>query len=73
MKKIKIGMVGLNWGNAIIRDQILQGPASELFELAAVCCQGKAKVDECAKVDQGLAGRPAPCGSCRIITADDAF
>ena len=37
MKKIKIGIVGLNFGKAIIEHQILTGPGSEYFELAAVC------------------------------------
>ena len=48
MRKIPIAMVGLNWGDSIIRDHLLGGPASEFFELAAVCCKEKEKVDECA-------------------------
>jgi len=47
MKKLKIGMVGLNWGDSIIRDQILGGPASPFFELAAVCDRDAAKADSC--------------------------
>lgn len=49
MSKIPIGMVGLNWGLAVIRDQLIQGPASEQFELAAVCCKERDKVDACAR------------------------
>ena len=37
MKKIKIGIVGLNFGKAIAEQQIITGPGSEYFELAAVC------------------------------------
>jgi len=48
MKKIDIAMVGLNWGDAIIRDQILHGPASEYFKLVAVCSKEKERVDACA-------------------------
>jgi len=48
MKKIDIAMVGLNWGDAIIRDQILDGPASEYFKLAAVCSKERERVDACA-------------------------
>ncbi len=48
MKRIDIAMVGLNWGDAIIREQILQGPASEYFRLAAVCATDKDRVDACA-------------------------
>ncbi len=49
MKRIKIGMVGLNWGQAIIQDHLVNGAASELFELAAVCCKEKDRADACAK------------------------
>lgn len=48
MKQIDIAMVGLNWGDNIIRNQILNGPASPYFKLAAVCSQERAKVDACA-------------------------
>jgi len=48
MKKIDIAMVGLNWGDAIIRDQLLDGPASQYFTLAAVCSKEKERVDACA-------------------------
>lgn len=49
MKRIKVGMVGLNWGLSIIQDHLVGGAASEFFELAAVCCKEKDKVDACAK------------------------
>ncbi len=48
MSKIPIGIIGLNWGLSVIQDQILSGPASEHFELAAVCCKEREKVDVCA-------------------------
>lgn len=48
MKKIDIAVVGLNWGDVIIREQILNGPASEFFRLAAVCSKDKDRVDACA-------------------------
>lgn len=48
MSKIPIGVVGLNWGRNVIREQIVNGPASEHFELAAVCCKEADKVDACA-------------------------
>jgi len=48
MKQIDIAMVGLNWGESIIRNQILDGPASEYFKLAAVCSKEKDRVDACA-------------------------
>lgn len=48
MNRIDIAMVGLNWGDAIIRDQILNGPASKFFRLAAVCSKEKDRVDACA-------------------------
>jgi len=49
MSKIAIAMVGLNWGDTIIREQILDGPASGYFRLAAVCSQEKDRVDACAR------------------------
>ncbi len=49
MKRIPIGVVGLNWGRMVIEEQLLDGPGAEHFELAAVCCKEREKVDECAK------------------------
>jgi predicted dehydrogenase len=48
MKKTPIGIIGLNWGLAVIREQIVSGPGSEHFELAAVCSKERDKVDSCA-------------------------
>ena len=49
MKKIPIAMVGLNWGDSIIREHLLDGQASELFALTAVCSKEKEKVNACAR------------------------
>lgn len=49
MSKIPIAIVGLNWGLKVIRDQIIDGPASEHFTLAAVCSKEREKVDSCAR------------------------
>ena len=43
-EKLKVGMVGLNFGKQIIDDMIVKGPASEKFELAAVCATTPEKV-----------------------------
>jgi predicted dehydrogenase len=48
MGKIKVGMVGLNFGRQIIDGHILSGPGEPFFELAAVCRRDKAKCDEVA-------------------------
>ena len=48
MTKLKIGMVGLNWGVKIINDHLLSGSASPYFELAAVCQRDRAKADAAA-------------------------
>ena len=48
MQKIKIGMVGLNWGVKIINEHLIDGPASPYFELAAVCQRNREKADACA-------------------------
>lgn len=47
MKK-KIAILGLNWGNAIIRDHFLNGTAKDFFDLAAVCDMDKEKTDRIA-------------------------
>lgn len=49
MKKLPIGVVGLNWGRSVIENQILTGPAAELFELVAVCAREPATVEACAR------------------------
>jgi len=49
MKKIPVAMVGLNWGDSIIREHLLTAPASEFFVLTAVCSNEKDKVDACAQ------------------------
>jgi len=47
MKKIKIGVAGLNFGKKYIIDrQLLSGPGNEYFELAAVC---DIDADKCKK------------------------
>ncbi|MEX0324018.1 MAG: Gfo/Idh/MocA family protein [Puniceicoccaceae bacterium] len=37
MKRLKAGIVGLNFGQQVIDDMLLRSPACELFEVAAVC------------------------------------
>ncbi|MGA1530954.1 MAG: Gfo/Idh/MocA family protein [Kiritimatiellia bacterium] len=49
MSKVKVGMVGLNFGRYIIENMINTGPASPYFELAAVCRRDKEKCDEAAR------------------------
>ncbi len=46
MKKLRVGIVGLNFGRQIIEDQILEGPGEPYFELAAVCRRNREKCDE---------------------------
>lgn len=48
MQKIKVGMVGLNFGKEIIDSHILHGAAQPYFELRAVCQRGRSKCDELA-------------------------
>lgn len=43
-EKLKVGVVGLNFGKQIIDDMILKGSASERFELFAVCATTAEKV-----------------------------
>lgn len=43
--KIKVGMVGLNFGTYIIDNMINKGAAHPFFELGAVCATTQAKVD----------------------------
>lgn len=45
-EKIKIGIVGLNFGEKIIYQQIVNGPGKDFFELAAVCDIDKDKADK---------------------------
>lgn len=44
---INIGIVGLNFGRHVV-NQLLQGPASELFKVAVVCDQDKTRADAIA-------------------------
>lgn len=48
MDKIKVGVVGLNFGKQIIDDHILSGQAEPYFELAAVCQRGREGCDAIA-------------------------
>jgi len=48
MSKIKIGIVGLNFGKHIIKE-IVEGPGREWLELAAVCDIEQAKAREHAQ------------------------
>lgn len=48
MKKIKIGMVGLNFGKLIIDEHIITGPGAKYFELAAVCQRNRSRCDQVA-------------------------
>lgn len=49
MQKIKIGVVGLNWGLRMIEDQLLKGPGSPYFEVTAVCDLDEQKADMVGK------------------------
>jgi predicted dehydrogenase len=49
MKKIKVGMVGLNFGKKIIDTYITKGTAEPYFELAAVCQRNKEGCDVIAE------------------------
>jgi predicted dehydrogenase len=51
MKKIKLAVLGLNFGQHII-DQVTNGPGSKWFELAAVCDLDQKKADETAEKHQ---------------------
>ncbi len=46
MEKIRIGIVGLNFGRHIIENEILQGSGSPFFRLAAVCDMNLPKAKE---------------------------
>ena len=54
-KKIKIGIVGLNFGKSIAEQQIRTGPGSEYFELAAVCDTNE---ELCQKVAEANGAKP---------------
>ncbi len=45
-EKLKVGMVGLNFGKYILDNMIVKGPASGKFELAAVCATTPEKVSK---------------------------
>ncbi|MGB0370073.1 MAG: Gfo/Idh/MocA family protein [Opitutales bacterium] len=49
MDKVKVGVVGLNFGKKIIDFQLLDGPGSPYFELAAVCDMDREKCDQLAE------------------------
>ena len=48
MQKLNIAVVGLNWGQKIIDGQLINGPASPYFQLAAVCRRERPLADACA-------------------------
>jgi predicted dehydrogenase len=48
MQKVKVGMVGLNFGKKIIDGHIVKGSAEPYFELAAVCQRSKEACDAIA-------------------------
>jgi predicted dehydrogenase len=48
MRKLKVGLVGLNFGKQIIDKYLIGGPAEPYFELAAVCRRNKEKCDALA-------------------------
>lgn len=48
MQRIPIGIVGLNFGRAIIEEQLLTGAGAPFFRLAAVCRRDRAKADAAA-------------------------
>lgn len=48
MQKLKIGIVGLNFGNAIIQNELINGTAGSRFELAAICDMNHTKLDQLA-------------------------
>lgn len=48
MEKIKLGVVGLNFGTYIIENMILKGAAAPFFQLSAVCDLSRPKVDQYA-------------------------
>ena len=47
MDRMKIGIVGLNFGKSIV-NQVLAGSGSKYFELAAVCDMDRIRADEIA-------------------------
>jgi predicted dehydrogenase len=49
MRKIKVGVVGLNFGKFIIDNMIIKGAAEPYFELAGVCSLDSEKCDTLAK------------------------
>jgi predicted dehydrogenase len=55
MKKLKIGVVGLRFGQYMIDNEILTGPGSAYFELAAICDIDASKLQAKA-VEYGVKG-----------------
>jgi predicted dehydrogenase len=49
MKKLNVGIVGLNFGVFIIDNMLLKGGGEPYFKLAAVCRRNKEKCDEVAE------------------------
>jgi predicted dehydrogenase len=49
MKKIKVGLVGLNFGARVAENQIRSGLGEPYFELASVCDLDRAKCDRAAE------------------------
>ena len=48
VERVKIGIVGLNWGQHVIENEILRGRGSSFFELAGVCSQEKEQTRDAA-------------------------
>lgn len=55
MKKLKIGVVGLRFGQYMIDNEILTGPGSAYFELAAICDIDASKL-QAKVVEYGVKG-----------------
>ena len=49
MKKIKIAVAGLGFGQSMVENHIVSGPGSEYFELAALCDQNPQRLDAAVK------------------------
>lgn len=48
MNKIRVGVIGLNFGTYVIDNEILKGPGEPYVDLAGVCRRSKDKCDEVA-------------------------
>lgn len=49
IEKIRVGVVGLNFGKAIVEEHIVKGSGAPYFELAAVCALDRGKCDSLAE------------------------